>query len=603
MSVTGRAIGEEFALLDDGRASGGGCWLLEEPVEVILCDAPQEVPGALAAIENGVARGLFAAGYFAYELGYVLEPKLRPLLPPIRPLPLLRFVLFRDAVHLELRDAKAWVRRYAAGSYTIGRLTAAMGQSEYGKAFAAAHALIAAGDIYQLNLTFPQRFSFSGDVLALYRDLSRRQHVRYGGLIAAGDRYILSLSPELFVRKARDILQVRPMKGTARRLASPAEDARQRSALAGDEKSRAENLMIVDLVRNDLSRLAPPGAVRVTDLFTIETLRTVHQMTSGVEARLSQEPPLIELLRALFPCGSVTGAPKIRAMEVIRRLECEPRGIYTGAVGMLAPGGRLLLNVAIRTIVIEDGRRGELGVGSGIVFDSDVDAEFAECRLKSEFLSSQQPPFSLIETLRWEREGGFVLLDRHLDRLCDSAAYFAIPCDRQAIREALKQAARSFTHSPARVRLLLDEEGEIAVNAAPMPPLPTVLRYAMAERTVSSKDPFRYHKTTRREELDSELARLRTSTGCHEVLFVNEKGELTEGAWTNLFLRRDGRLLTPPVSCGLVDGTLRRDLLARGDGSVIEAVLRPADLATAKGVFLGNSVRGLMPATPAALSR
>jgi para-aminobenzoate synthetase/4-amino-4-deoxychorismate lyase len=598
MTAAPGAENGDLWLLDDGLSSDGGAWLLQRPETAIACDDPGEVAAALAAIEEGVAAGRFAAGFLAYELGYALEPRLRPLLPPRRRLPLLRFQLFAGAERLAPEGVRAWLADRAAGGYEAGPLRPQWDATRYGRAFDRVREGIAAGDVYQINLTFPLRFTFRGNAVAFYRELRRRQHVGHGAFVRTGGLTLLSLSPELFLKIEGGRLTVRPMKGTAGRGRSPAEDADLAMALAQDEKSRAENLMIVDLVRNDLSRLAAPGGVRVTDLFTVETFRSLHQLTSGVSAEVGPRPPLAALLPALFPCGSVTGAPKIRAMEIIRELEAGPRGLYTGAIGMLTPDGRGFFNVAIRTLLIDAAGEAEMGVGSGVVFDSDAEREYAECLMKARFVSERDPPFALIETLKWQRRQGYVLLDRHLDRLTASAAYFAIPCCRDVARARLAAAAETFTDDGCRVRLRLDEEGEIAIEGEPLKPLPSVLHYALSPRPMPSTEPFRYHKTTRREAYEAERARLAARTGCHEVLFVNERGELTEGSWTNLFVQRGGRLLTPPVASGLLDGTLRRELLATRPGEVKEALLYPADLARADAVFLGNSVRGLMPARP-----
>lgn len=600
MQVGAERTNEIFLLLDDPLGADGGSWLLQAPERLIVCDRPDDAPACLAEIAAALRSGWWAAGAFAYELGYLMEPKLAPLLPARRPDPLVWLGLFRTARRLSRRQTLAWLRAKAGGEHAVRDLRPSWDRETYRRAFARARAYIEAGDVYQVNLTQTLSFAFDGDPLSLYLDLRRRQRVGCGGLLAAPGWHVLSLSPELFLRLDGRRALVRPMKGTAARGVTPEEDEAARRWLAADEKSRAENLMIVDLMRNDLGRLARPGDVRVTDLFTVETYRSLHQMTSGVTARLRDDVGLADLLRAIFPCGSVTGAPKIRAMQVISELEPQPRGVYTGALGLLAPDGRAFLNVAIRTLVLRAGGRGEIGIGSGVVFDSDADAEYEEGLLKAEFLTRPDPPFSLIETMRWDRDAGYALLDRHLARLAASAAWFAIPCDEPAIRALLSEQARAFSGPPMRVRLLLDEDGEATITATPLPAgPPPVLRYAVSDRPVSSRDPFLYHKTTRRAAYDAELARLSARTGCSEALFVNERGELTEGAWTNLFIRRGDRLLTPPVSCGLLDGTLRSDLLQRRPDSVLQRVLRPEDLATADEVLLGNSVRGLMRALPA----
>jgi aminodeoxychorismate synthase, component I, bacterial clade len=590
-------MSDEFALLDDG---GDGCWLLHRPARIVACDTADDVDRSLAAIEAGLADGLTAAGFFAYELGYALEPRLAPLMPAARPVPLLRIGLFRDARWLSRRDARAWLAARVRGPCRVGALPPGLDRAQYRAAFATVHDLIAAGDVYQINLTFKQRLRIEGDPLALYLDLQRRQRVNHGGLIVAPGLSVLSLSPELFLRVDNGRALMRPMKGTAARARTPDEDRTRARWLAADEKSRAENLMIVDLLRNDLGRLAPVGGVRVTDLYTVETLRTLHQMTSGIEATLQPDVGVARLLRAIFPCGSVTGAPKIRAMEIIRAIETEPRGLYTGAIAMLrrdARGGLdLHMNVAIRTLVVDAAGQGELGIGSGVVSDSDADLEYDECLLKARFVSDRTERFALIETLRWDRSGGYALLDRHLDRLATSAVWFGIAYDDEGVRQQLATATASFGEPAMRVRLLLDEDGEATLTAAPLPERPAVLHYAVSPRPQPSDDPFRYHKTTRREGYAAELARLKAATGCDEVLFVNERGELTEGSWTNLFVRRHDRLLTPASRCGLLPGTLRAELLAAGEA--VEAILRLEDLATAEAIFLGNSVRGLIPAVP-----
>ncbi len=588
-----------YAILDDG--SGNGCWLLQRPSALVVCTDPDDVGPCLATIEAAVAEGLTAAGFFAYELGYILETKLHALLPPQRAVPLLAVGLYAGVQWLPRIEARAWLAARAGTPATVILLPATMDPQAYDAAFAAVRAFIAAGDVYQINLTFKQRLQVMGDPAALYLDLQRRQRVGQGGLLALPGLHILSLSPELFVDLADNRAVVRPMKGTAARGITQEDDRRRAVWLAADGKSRAENLMIVDLMRNDLGRLATMGGVRVSDLYTVETLRTLHQMTSGIEATLRPDVSFTQLLAAIFPCGSVTGAPKIRAMQIIRTLETEPRGVYTGAIGMIRRDDRgvlaVRLNVAIRTLMIGAGGTGELGIGSGIVFDSEAAAEYDECLLKARFLTNPAAPFGLIETLRWEPVDGYSLLDRHLDRLAASAVFFVVPYDKQATQQRLDESAAEFGDTAMRVRLTLSEDGKMTVTAEPLAPLPTRLRYALSPNLQRSDDPFRYHKTTQRTAYETELSRLKTVTGCDEVLFVNERGELTEGSWTNLFIRRGGALFTPPAGSGLLPGTLRAALLASGEA--LETVLYPVDLAAAEAVFLGNSVRGLLEAEPA----
>ena len=590
---------EAVILLDDAERGSGACRLFHAPRRIVTAWSPDQVPAALAEVDQARSAGFWAAGFLAYELGYLLEPRLAPLLPPERDMPLLWMGVFDEPARLDACSVRRWLPP-ADSEIPISNMRASMDPAAYRAAFERAHALIAAGDVYQINLTFRLSFDYRGDPRALYAALRRRQRVGHGALISTPDFHLLSLSPELFLSLRDGTAVTRPMKGTAARGATAPADATIRERLRADEKSRAENLMIVDLLRNDLGRLARPGDVDVTKLFSIETYRTLHQMTSEIRATIGKDLGLAELLAALFPCGSITGAPKIRAMQIIRDLEPYPRGVYCGAIGYLAPRGNAAFNVAIRTLRLHPDGRGELGVGSGVVFDSDADAEYQECLLKAAFLTQPEPPLALVETLRWQRDGGYVLLDRHLSRLASSAAWFTLPYDEDQVRAFLGDAARGFDMRPMRVRLLLDEDGGLTVTSQPLPdrpdaapPLP--LRWRFATQPVSSADPFLYHKTSRRPLYDDALARARAD-GFDEVLFRNEFGELTEGAWSNLFVRRGGRLLTPPVRCGLLDGTLRQELLATGAAE--EAVLRPEDLAGAEAVLFGNSVRGLMPAAP-----
>lgn len=589
-----------FVLLDDSLTPNGRCRLFHDAVRVIRCDDPAAVDASIAAMEDARRDGFHLAGFLAYELGYLAEPKLADALPAARGQPLLWFGAFRACCELSSGE----VARLFAGKAPAASLDlrAALDQDGYLPKFRRVKAYIAAGDVYQVNLTFKHRFHYSGDPIALYGDLRRRQSVRHGALIAAEDFHVLSFSPELFLRCREGIAEMRPMKGTRARGRTPEEDAEYAAFLRTDEKSRAENLMILDLMRNDLGRVAEIGSVAVTDMFTVETYRTLHQMTSGVRARLRPGVGVPELLRHVFPCGSVTGAPKIRAMEIIRELEDAPRGVYTGAIGAFEPDGSVDLNVAIRTLFIAADGTGEMGIGSGIVHDSDGPAEYEECLLKAAFLAGGEAPFELIETMRWERSCGYWLLDEHMQRLAASAAYFGYPHDEAAARAALAGEAAAFDAPLQRVRLVLDENGRIRIAAVAMAPTAAdaVMRFAIAGERTSSADRFLFHKTTRRRFYDDTRERLAAETGCDEALFLNERGELTEGSFTNLFVERGGRLLTPRVDCGLLNGTLRRRLLADPARKAEEAVLRLADLQTADRIFLGNSVRGLVRAVAVA---
>jgi para-aminobenzoate synthetase/4-amino-4-deoxychorismate lyase len=579
-------------LLHDTLNPHGENLLFAAPRDILVAHDAGEARAALAQLEAARDRGMWAAGFLAYELGFAFEERLHRLLATSSQTPLLWLGLY-DAPQRLTADQ---TERYLAD--TVGApsgkaldIVPSVDPERYRTAFDRVQSLIAAGDTYQVNLTFKARFRLEGDPVALYRDLVRQQPVAYGALINTGAQWILSRSPELFVASRGDVLSARPMKGTLKRGRTVAEDEAGRTALAADDKNRAENLMIVDLLRNDLGRIAEIGSVKVTDLFTVETYRTLHTMTSGITARRRPGVTTTDLLANLFPCGSITGAPKLRAMEIIAEVEAGPRGVYTGSIGYFAPDGDVMLNVAIRTAVIDNHGHGEIGIGGGIVADSTAEDEYREALLKMAFFANPTPKVTLIETMLWDRQGGFALLDRHLDRLAASANYFGLTFDRPATVALLH--AQAFEADRMRVRLTLDDAGP-AVTAVPLPPNPAVFRFAIAPERLDSDSIWLAHKTTNRAFYDEPRVRAHDAHGVDEVVFRNERGELTEGSISNLFVERDGMLLTPPLSSGLLPGTLRAELIA--SGKAVEQVLTLDDLEAAGAIWLGNSVRGLMRA-------
>lgn len=597
-SDTTPKLAEGFVLLDNSTGPAAVSLLFEHPQYIIRADTPDEVPAALAQLKKAMAAGRHAAGFFAYELGYVFEPKLARLLPPNRKVPLLWFGVYAEPRTMTGAEVQNWLTAEAIGNPTLGALAHSWDATSYLERFEEVQNKIRSGDIYQLNLTFKAKFNLQGSPLALYRDLRLKQRVAYGGLVDTGDITILSSSPELFIEQDGRVIETRPMKGTAPRAGTFAGDDEVRKTLASDVKSRAENLMIVDLMRNDLGRIAELGSVSVTDLFTVETFKTLHQMTSGVRAVLKPDVGLEDVLRAIFPPGSITGAPKIRAMELIRALETDPRGVYCGAIGYFAPGGEVLFNVAIRTAVIDRAGVGEMGIGSGVVADSVGTKEYAECLLKMKFLTDPVRRFELIETMLYDGMNGIWLLDGHMRRLANSASYFAFAFDEPAVRQAVAAAVANAGDARLRVRLLLDEDGKITVTTTPQPlaPAGAIMRYVISDTRLNSNDLFLYHKTTRRELYDREWAHFSETLGSDEVIYLNERGELSEGSRTTIFIERGGTLLTPPLEAGVLPGVLRQSLL--DEGRATEAVLTLDDLNRADAVYLGNSVRGLMKALP-----
>jgi para-aminobenzoate synthetase/4-amino-4-deoxychorismate lyase len=581
-------------ILDDARPGCERIRRFARPRAIVEANAPGDVAGALEVLERERRAAGHVAGYFSYELGYVLEPKLNRLLPQMRDVPLLWFGIFDDCEVLEGDAARCFLDARMQGRNYAGPLAHEWDRDAYAAHFNRVHALIAAGDIYQTNLSLRSRFATVGDPMALYLRLRENSGAAHGAFIDDGERHILSLSPELFFSIARDgEIVARPMKGTAPRDADPAKDNALRAHLATSEKDRAENLMIVDLLRNDLGRIAQMGSVSVSELFKIETYPTLHTMVSTLRAKLRAPVSVGNIARALFPCGSVTGAPKIRAMEVIRDLEESPRGVYCGAIGTFSPDGAADFNVAIRTLTLSNGR-GELGIGGAVVHDSRAIAEYNECLLKSRYYETVRKPLELIETLRHSPDEGFVRLNFHLDRMEKSSAAFGIPFDRESAILALEQTV-SGEADASRVRLTVDELGVFVCTRANFAaPSPVIWKYVISSVPVSSADLLLRHKTNWRTFYETEAARF---AHCDEVLFLNERGALTEGSRTNIFVRKNGNLLTPPLDEGVLDGCLRRALIECGQ--CVEAVLCPRDLQDAEAVFLGNSLRGLIEAVRA----
>lgn len=572
-----------YVLLDDARP-GGEARLYRNPVEIVEAWTPAEVPAALDRLR--AAHGLHAAGFLSYEAGRAFEPRVPDCGPASTPL--LWFGLFD---RWEPVDPATFLPDPAGAR--IGTPDPLTTREDYEAQVRAALDLIAAGDLYQVNLSFQATVPLVGDPLAAYAQLRARAAAGFGAIVATGRDLLLSLSPELFFAVQGDHLTCRPMKGTAPRQDDPVLDRVVAARLAADPKQRAENLMIVDLMRNDLARVAVPGSVAVPSLWQIETYPTVHQLTSTVTATLAPGLAAVDVLAAAFPCGSITGAPKVRAMEAIAAIERAPRGAYTGSIGRIDADGSAQFNVAIRTLTIVGGDdHAILSLGAGIVADSDPASEWAECLAKGAFVGDGTPMFDLIETMAFDPEEGIRLLERHLSRMKGSADALGFAFDRHATRNEL-QAATFRLRTARRLRLLLAPSGQVAVEVAAMPPAPAgPMSVAIVPLPVSPADLRLRHKTSARAFYDH----ARRAAGTDEVVFVHD-GQLTEGSFTSLFVRReDGVLVTPALhprfGGPLLPGVLRAELLATG--RAVEGILTPADLAG--GFLVGNALRGLLPA-------
>jgi para-aminobenzoate synthetase/4-amino-4-deoxychorismate lyase len=572
-------------LLDDARAAGKAR-LYQNPVEIIAAREVGDVLPALRRLREAGERGLHTAGFISYEAGYALEPKLHavPGAPAADDPPLLWFGLFAGCE--EIADLEPLLPD--PSSARLSQPQPLIERSAYEEAVGRVKKHIRAGDIYQANLTFAAEILTGGSPMALYASLRARARAGHSALLFTGEHWLLSCSPELFFTLEAGRLATRPMKGTAERGATPEQDAAAILALASDPKQRAENLMIVDLLRNDLSRVSRPGSVKVPALFAVETYPTVHQMTSTVTSQLEEGRDAIDVLEALFPCGSITGAPKIRAMEIIAGLEEHRRRVYTGSIGSIAPDGDASFNVAIRTLTVKAGeKRALMGLGSGIVADSEAAAEWRECLAKGAFVYDSGRSFDLIETMRFDPHDGIVDIERHLARIKASADALGFAFDRHDARNEL-QAATFRLREQKKLRLLLSPTGALAIEVRPLPERPKIAGVAVAPLPVS-RDDFRLsHKTSDRAFYDDARAR----AGAFEVVFEDEAGFLTEGSFTNIFTKRDGKLVTPPLTRGLLPGVLRERLLATGEA--VEGDLVAADLVS--GFYIGNAVRGLIPA-------
>ena len=559
-----------------------GYMVCQSPVDVLEAWRAGEVLPTLAAVERAVETGLYAAGFIAYEAAAAFDPALD--VHSSGQTPLAWFALFRDMRPEECLSA--------AGEFQLGVWQPSLGRQQYDEAIDRIRDYIARGDTYQVNYTFRLRAPFRGDPWPLFARLCRAQQARYAAYIDTGKQVICSASPELFFRLDGQQLLTRPMKGTAARGRSGREDALQREALTASAKERAENAMIVDMMRNDLGRVARRGSVRVLSAFDVEKYPTVFQMTSTVAAQTSAS--LVDILRALFPAASITGAPKVRTMQIIRQLEPEPRGVYTGCVGYLAPKRRAQFNVAIRTVTIDRAAgQAEFGVGGGIVWDSTTAREYAECRVKAEVLTVHVPQFELLETLLHEAAEGYFLLEKHLRRLGESAAYFDFPLDATAVRACLDEHARGLGTGRHRVRLRLSCSGQCSVASTPLPAQDAARprRLKLAAAPIDSRNVMLHHKTTWREPYEAAYA---ARDDCDDVVLWNEHGQVTETTISNLVIEKAGQRLTPPVACGLLAGVYRAQLLETDQ--VREAVVTIEDLQRAEKLFVINSVRRCLPA-------
>jgi para-aminobenzoate synthetase / 4-amino-4-deoxychorismate lyase len=559
------------------------------PAGVLEARRPDEVLSVLAAAEQAAARGLWVAGFVAYDAAPGLDRALE-VHPRARDafaeLPLAWFAMFEGREETVLPEPAADARASDGWTPTMPR-------GDYDAAIDRIHRHIADGDTYQVNLTLALRAQVEGDARGLYRDLAYAQRGAYASYLDTGRYRILSASPELFFRIDGDRIVSKPMKGTAPRGRWLEEDEAIRDRLAGSVKDRAENAMIVDLLRNDIGRVARRGSVRWSDVFAVERYATVWQLTSTVDADLLPDASVTDVFAALFPCGSVTGAPKVSTMRIIAALERNARGLYCGTVGYLAPVGsidpRARFNVAIRTVV-QDVSSGAAtyGVGGGITWDSKAAAEYDETVAKAQVLTTRRPAVRLLETLRHDPDTGYQRLDEHIDRLRSSATYLGMTIDLDVVREALGHEAARFPSRASRVRLVVDARGRVRAGSAPLPGTREPVRLALdRDHPVDPADPMLFHKTTARDRYEAAAERF---PDADDVVLVNTRGRVTETTRANVALRRGDRWVTPPLDDGVLPGCERAALLA--DGTLAEAPITIEEFERADQIAFLNSVRG-----------
>jgi len=538
-------------------------------------------------IESSLNKGYWLTGYFCYEFGYFLEPELNHLIKPQKE----PFVWLAATNKPDLISSKALINSYIKNNFYLNTPKTSINFNSYIHDLKYIKNNLKKGDTYQVNHTFKLKFKVQGDPLSLYMNLRKYQKTNYGAFIQTEKLKILSLSPELFFKIDNNTITCKPMKGTIKRGLNKKEDNIYKNDLLKNNKTIAENLMIVDLIRNDLGKIS--NHIKVSKLFQIETYPTLHQMTSEINAKLNSNLNTRKIMKAIFPCGSITGAPKIRTMEIINQLEKEKRGIYTGAIGYISPEHKYCFNVPIRTLVIEKDN-GILGIGGGIIFDSNENSEYKEAILKSRFITDKAQNFSLIETLKWEKNKSYILLNNHLNRLKKSLKFFSIPFNMIKLRNNLRKIEKTFTKQQYKIRILVKLDSSFKIIFKELKPSnKKIVSIKLSEKIINQEDIFLYHKTTKRKIYNQERNSLK-GTYIFEKIFCNKNKELTEGTITNLFMFKDNILYTPPLKCGLLNGILRETLLK--EKKAIEKIIYLKDLLNADKIFIGNSLRGLIEA-------
>ncbi|MED4696407.1 aminodeoxychorismate synthase component I [Peribacillus frigoritolerans] len=547
------------------------------PKKVITAHSIEDVLPQFQKVQEAIEQGNYAAGYVSYEAAPAFEQSFK--VKDGAKMPLLWFGIF-DKPEEEIPEKMT-------GAFNLAEWQSETDSNAYRSGFQRIKSEIKKGNTYQVNYTMRLQSQFEGDDLAFFERLKRAQRSNYSAYLNVGSHRILSASPELFFRWEDGQLITRPMKGTVKRGTTLKGDQLNAEWLAASEKNQAENYMIVDLLRNDLGMIAEPGSVEVPQLKAIEKYPTVWQMTSTITADTNPGTTIIDIFKALFPCGSITGAPKIKTMEIIADIENSPREVYCGAIGFITPESEAVFNVPIRTVVIDkETGKAEYGVGGGITWDSELSEEYDEAFLKAKLLTVERPAYKLLESIKLS-DGEYYLLNDHIDRMKQSAEYFDYRFSELYLRDRLQKYAEINHGTLQKVRVLLHENGEIEVLGQAIKPLDPEFKAILAEAPISRANPFLFHKTTNRDIYEGFQM---NNPDFQDVLLWNEEGYITEFTNGNVVVKINGDLYTPPVESGLLAGTFRQELIRKKEIKVKN--ISKADLNNAEEIWFINSVRG-----------
>ncbi len=554
-------------------------YLFINPVKKIICKNPDSILKTFNQLENYLKNGFYAAGFISYETGYILEKKLKNLIMHTD-FPYIYFMIFKNCITFKNINLNNIPNKFS--DYALYDIKPNLNFNEYKKNFSKIKNLIKTGETYQINYCFKLKFKFVGDFFSFYKDLNKNQMVSYSAFFKSKEYKIFSISPELFFRIKNNEILLKPMKGTLLKT-KPIKNIIKKLK---DKKNKAENVMIVDLIRNDLGKICRINSIKVLSLFQVENYKTLYQMTSTISGKLKIKN-IYDIFKALFPSGSVTGAPKIRSMQIINETEKEQRKIYTGTLGFLTPEKNAVFNIPIRTVLLND-KNAELGIGSGVVYDSKAILEFSECLGKAKFLTILSKPFALIETIRIIKNKGYFLMDLHLRRLKKSCDFFKFNYNLKKIKKNLLKIRDDNDY---KIRLLVFPDGNFKIEKFLYIKNKREL-ITFSEYKTDPENIFFYHKTTKRGIYENELKKARKK-GFYDVIFLNKKNELTEGCISNIFIRKGKKFFTPPVKCGLLPGVYREYLLKKNPDKFKEKVLYAKDVFNADEIYLCNSVEGL----------